>query len=222
MTSHTVFHEDSLRSALGTHYEVQLEALNRALHYYKTMKFTGWAKKFPKGGIISIKGTIALQLTLRDKYNVPYLKVQFVNQCYLERFFGQLRDMGGADRHPSALHVLFRVQRMVTSTLLADTDFELLAKKEMIIEAKKDIMPEVKWNEVQGSDLSDLNNLSDQSTADVFQAMDESQNQKDGLHYIAGVVARKSNHLGLNLGSKTAEIAKESPSRFQEMVNSGY
>ena len=108
MTSHTIFHEDSLRSALGTHYEVQIEALNRALHYYETMKFTGWAKKFPKGGIISIKGTIALQLTLRDKYNVPYFKVQFVNQCYLERFFGQIRDMGGADRHPSALHILFR------------------------------------------------------------------------------------------------------------------
>ena len=220
MTSHTIFHEDSLRSALGTHYDVQIEALNRALHYFETMKFTGHKKKFLLGGIISIKGTIALFLILRDKYGVLYFMVQFVNQCHLERFFGILRDMGGADRHPSALHILFRIQRFVTTTLLADNDFQLLAKKNMIIEAKKDIMPE----ESDLSDLKDLNDLDDKSTpefAEVFQAIDAC-NERDGLRYIAGVVAQKTSYLGLNLGSKSAEIAEESPLRFKEMVKSGH
>ena len=113
---------------------------------------------------------------------------------------------------------------MVTTTLLADEGFELLRKKEMIIEAKRDMMPEAKLKEIEQSDLNDLNDLNDQTTTEldpVFEAIDGSKNLRDGLRYIAGVVAQKKNYLGLNLGSKEAQSADESPSRFTEMVNSG-
>ena len=117
LTSIEIYGDDEYSSALGVHYETQLSALNVALEYLETMVFTGNKKKFTTGGIITIKGTIALHEHLRDHYNVPYLKTVKLNQCHLERYFGSLREMG-TDRHPSALHLIYRLQRKVIELLL--------------------------------------------------------------------------------------------------------
>ena len=58
------------------------------------MQFEGNKKKFITGGILAIKGTIALHEDLKQNYNVPFLKCVRLNQCYLERYFGALRGMG--------------------------------------------------------------------------------------------------------------------------------
>ena len=119
MTSHVIHHNDPLRSAFGTHFELQVAALSAAEHMYETMVFSGRAKKFPKGGLIAIRGVLALFKFLLDAYNIQYLCLSYLNQCYLERFFGRIREMGGSDRNPSALHMLFRMKRTV-ATILTD------------------------------------------------------------------------------------------------------
>ena len=118
MTSHSINHVNPLKSALGgENHIVQNEAIYKALDLFDRMDFSGNPKKFIYGGKISMLGTIELQKTLAT-LGVPRLRVAWVNQCYLERFFGCLRDMGGSDRHPSALHLLYRLKRVVTNTLL--------------------------------------------------------------------------------------------------------
>ena len=119
MTSNVFDDENPLKCALGKYPEIQYKALNNALHLLKTMKFSGRPKKFLYGGIIAIKATMALHEDLRDNYGIPYLKTVVLNQCWVERTFGYVRDMNGSDRHPSALHMLYRLKRMVTDILLS-------------------------------------------------------------------------------------------------------
>ena len=103
---------------LGTNYEIQLQELQKGVEFFKTVKFTGWEKRFLDGAVVTIKGTIHLFETLRDQYHHPYLKTQNINQDHVERFFGILRDQGGSDRHPAALHMKYRVEKLTISTLL--------------------------------------------------------------------------------------------------------
>ena len=212
MTSHTIHHSDPLRSALGTHYEVQIKVLKAALHMYETMKFSGWAKKFPRGGKISINGTISLHQYLKNVLNIPYLRVAILNQCWVERFFGQIRDMGGSNRHPSALHFLFKMQRKVTSCILDDPTFDLSASIEMFEKAAKDNLP---------SESKEIGNVDATTTTPVHEAIEKCENETDGLTMIAGIVAQKTSYLGLNLGSKTPEIEQKPNSQFQQFVDSG-
>ena len=103
---------------LGTNYEIQLQELQKGVEFFQSVKFTGWEKRFLEGAVITIKGTISLFETLRDKYHHPHLKTQNINQDHVERFFGILRDQGGSDRHPAALHMKYRVEKLTISTLL--------------------------------------------------------------------------------------------------------
>ena len=118
MTSHVINHDDVLKSALGTHYEVQLAALRKSEELIESLDFTGKKKLFLEGWLIAVRAVIGIFECLRDTYGQPHLKAQNVNQDHVERTFGVLRDQNGSDRHPPALHMLYRVQRMVTGLLM--------------------------------------------------------------------------------------------------------
>ena len=105
--------------ALGVDYENQKIKLQKMYRLFQTMKFVGGGtKKFHIGGMMTINATLALYETLKSKYNIPNLKVSHLNQCYTERFFGDVRAMGGADNNPCALHILYRVQWQIIKQFL--------------------------------------------------------------------------------------------------------
>ena len=216
MTSHFINHEDPLRCALGTHLDLQMEVLNKAIHYFETMIIHGHGKKFPEGGIVSIRGTIGIKITLRTKYNVLYLCVQVLNQCYVERTFGIVREMGGADRHPSALHFLFRLARLIISKLvdLQDSNFKILENKELFENAYKNALVVSPPTECKDDDDDDLE--------PIFDAIERSEVECDALHIIAGTLAAKMNFLDESLGSKDPEIPLKSQSHLQELIDSGF
>ena len=183
MTSHVIENEDEpLKCALGVHYEMQLKALNDALHLFKTMKFSGHPKKFLYGGIFAINGVIDLHNHLKTVHNVPYLRTAYVNQDSLESFFGQMREQGGCDRHPSALHLLYRIKKHCTTALLEDRSFNVLENKHLF-ECDEQI-PDTQ------TDFSDpfFNTLLDSEIV-----MNETE--KDGLESIADKIIFKMRHL---------------------------
>ena len=118
MTSHVIYDNDILKSALGTHYETQLAALQKADELFQNLDFSGKEKLFVGGFLITIRSSIGVHEYMRDTYGHPHLKTQNLNQDHVERTFGVLRDQGGSDRHPPALHMLYRVQKMTTGILM--------------------------------------------------------------------------------------------------------
>ena len=129
MTSHVIFHNDMLKSALGTHYEIQLAALRKSEELMQNLDFTGKQKLFLEGWLTTIRGVIGIFETVRDTYGQPHLKGQNLCQDHVERTFGVLRDQNGSDRHPPPLHMLYRVQKMVTGLLM---DVSYLQKQSII------------------------------------------------------------------------------------------
>ena len=118
LTSNREYDVDPLKCAFGVHYQLQLEVLDDLMHLFNTLKFTGGRKKFQYGGLITARATLWTHKTLKDTYGVNILLVERVNQDYVERQFSIYRGMGSADTNPSALHLLYRVQRHTTSVIL--------------------------------------------------------------------------------------------------------
>ena len=97
---------------------MQLEVCDDLMHLFNTLKFTGGRKKFQNGGVQTTRATLWMHKTLRDTYFVCILLVERTNQDFVERIFSIFRGMGSADTNPSALHLLYRVQRQITSVIL--------------------------------------------------------------------------------------------------------
>ena len=116
MKSTQIFHEDKLKSALGTHPDIQFKTLNDTLELFRSMDFTGAEKRFVGGGIMALTAAIALHKQLKFEYGLDYYLTSKITQDFVERFFGELRSMSN-DRNPSALHVMYRMQRIITHKL---------------------------------------------------------------------------------------------------------
>ena len=98
----------------------QIEALETCLYYFKNLDFQNPWIRFQTGALITIRGTILLFWYLRDNYGIDFLITSRLIQDYLERYFGELRRMGGNNTNPSALQLLYRMQRQITTLLLKD------------------------------------------------------------------------------------------------------
>ena len=109
---------DPYKCPLGVHYDLQIEALNDLMNFYEAVQFTGGRIKFQRGGLITTRATIWLHKCLRDSYHVMHLLVERVNQDYVESFFSIMREMGGHNPNPTALELIFKLQRHITSTIL--------------------------------------------------------------------------------------------------------
>ena len=88
------------------------------MDFYETVEFSGGKIKFQRGGLMTARAAIWFHKCLRDTYGVKHVKMERVNQDYVEIEFSILRGMGGHDPNPTALNLLFRLQRQITSTIL--------------------------------------------------------------------------------------------------------
>ena len=129
MTSTVIYHEDKLKSAYGVYPELQSSALKEAYHLLETMKFSGWAKKFDKGGMNAINVVFGISAYLWQEHGIPHLKLAVLNQCSIERFFGECRGTRGNDNNPAPLHLLYRIQRKIICQILDDETFDLQANR---------------------------------------------------------------------------------------------
>ena len=66
-----------------------------------------------KGMRISIKAALKVQEIMKTKYNLPFLMGSRINQCYLENFFCQIRQMNENVPRPSALQFNRRVAKWI-------------------------------------------------------------------------------------------------------------
>ena len=95
--------------------------------------------KFQRAGQIAINAVIALQKYMKEKYDVPFLVTYNTSQDFLERYFGEIRDMDGTNRDPSALQLIYRVSRalirellkVISSALLVITRWALISRAGM-------------------------------------------------------------------------------------------
>ena len=74
--------------------------------------------KHQRAGLMTILGSMAVQKVMEEEYGVPRLKGAKTSQDFLERKFGEIRDMDGPNRYPSALQLIYRVTRDLIRTLL--------------------------------------------------------------------------------------------------------
>ena len=192
MKSLTVQHQDQLKSPLGMYPDLQFSLLNEALELFQSIDFTGWEKKFLKGTVISINATIALQKQLRFFYKVLHFPVSRINQCHLERFFGEIRDMAN-DRNPSAAHILYRIQRLVIQKLIADPSFNPLDHKELfqlITENPQEFQTQ----------------FDEETLTSIIEELRKGPDMVSGLQSIASDVAKTSGHLSPSLCQGHLEI----------------
>ena len=212
MTSTVIYHDDKLKSAFGVHPELQKPALKEAYHLLETMKFTGNAKKFDKGGMTAINVVFSISDCLMQKFGVPHLKTSYLNQCYLERFFGELRGAKGNDNNPAPLHLLYRIQRKIICQILDDETFDLLANRDWFEDDNPPALP-----------TNDFDACDDESLEPLFEEIENSVTESEGLVYIAGTIAKQAKSFGLDLGSTVDEIEDESSlnPRFLEFLKEG-
>ena len=131
--------------------EQQLAALNKAKPLFTKMRYlcqgekAKWAiKPFQQGFLMTINAITMLQWDLSRETNpsrdpprpiIPQILTGPLSQDELERNFGEIRGLGGGhNAHPSALGYLQRLAQYVKLNLLKDKPFDVLSRKEEIIE----------------------------------------------------------------------------------------
>ena len=117
-------------------HDQQAEALSVAYIFISKMRFKArdqvnfCIKPFQTGLLTTINAICMLHEDLKTLYNEPLLLLLHLSQDELERFFGQIRGLGGGFcLHPKALQFLQRLGQSVILILLKDKLFNLLALK---------------------------------------------------------------------------------------------
>ena len=67
--------------------------------------------QFQTGIVVNIKSTRALYLEVKEE-NLSFMLTSRCNQDALENCIGQLRLMGGANSHPTAVQVISRIRKL--------------------------------------------------------------------------------------------------------------
>ena len=131
MKSNTIFHEEKLKSAFGL-YPEQFKVLHDTLELFHSMDFTGVKKRFLEGAIMAIIVVFNVQKALKFETGIDHFLAYKLCQDFVERFFGEMRDMS-TDRNPCALHLMYRMQRIITHKMtdvhLYLQNFEFFALK---------------------------------------------------------------------------------------------
>ena len=132
MKSNQIHHQDKLKSAFGLYPAEQFKVLNDALELFRSMDFTGVKKRFLEGAIMAIIVVFNVQKALKFETGIDHFLAYKLCQDFVERFFGEMRDMS-TDRNPCALHLMYRMQRIITHKMtdvhLYLQNFEFFALK---------------------------------------------------------------------------------------------
>ena len=175
------------------------------------MKFKEWIRStvfsendFQLGFIISINGILDLHHLLKTDYNLPYLKCSHVDQDYVESCFGQIRDDSrGGRRRPSALGLGYRLARFIIDRIYEDKSpisvFEL--KESLVIPPVGESLPNTPLPNIPRKYL---------------------ECKKNGLHWIAGFIARRYRNVQPELGAYTKDVTfKHENNKFTSVLNRG-
>ena len=114
--------------------------------------------------------------------------------------------MGGQNNNPTALELLYREGKYLCGEILKDKTYDLLSQK---LELEKflvmDPPPDLEWNAAMKEYLNSF-----------------SENEKEGLHWVASLMARKLRNNNWFLGSKKDENdPNQAPSKYTDLVNRG-
>ena len=180
MKSTVIFHDDRMKSAFGVYPDLQKKVLNEALEFFETVQFTGAEKRFVKGGRITINATFALLSQLTFQHGIKYFLTSKITQDFVERFFSTIRLMSN-DRNPCALHVMYRLHRIVTTKLLEDPSFDVLQHRQLF-EISNETSPETDFK---------IDQHEIESTLEKFEIKEI---ESDGLDMIASDIIKSKGH----------------------------
>ena len=112
--------------------------------------------------------------------------------------------MGGQNDNPTAVELLYREARLICGIILQDKSFDLQsAKEELLNLLEVEPPPDLEWDAA----------LNDYSF---------SENEEEGIHWVASVMARKLRNTNWFLGSKKDENdPTQAPSEYTDLVNRG-
>ena len=112
--------------------------------------------------------------------------------------------MGGQNNNPTACELLYREGRYVCGLILKDKTYDLLGAKD---------------------ELESLLEIEPPPDLELSAAVNEysfSENEEEGIHWVASVMARKLRNTKWFLGSKKDENdPSQAPSKFTDLVNRG-
>ena len=116
--------------------------------------------------------------------------------------------MGGQNDNPTACELLYREGRYICGLILQDKTYDLKDAKDeleslLLVETPPDLDPDLEMS-------ATLNEYS------------FSQNEQEGIHWVASVMARKLRNTKWYLGNKKDETdPSQAPSKFTDLVNRG-
>ena len=216
MNSRVVIANEPMKCALGVHFCVQKQALEKALHYLETVQFNGRSSlPCQKGGKRAILCALELQKILASKYQVPSLMTSHINQDCLESYFGEIRKRGNTYNHPSALEFVHRVGLSLVKRFLKYDQFEVEDLKDSL---KLEDNEQCLENDIEDSDLPDM--IGDQGCLDSERKWSEDE----GIFWIAGFCAAKMKNIDSSLGCyrhQTPPVSERAKSYFTDSMNRG-
>ena len=190
MTSRVLLDKsDDWKCALRIHFDKQETELLKFKNFMENTQFA--ENDFQEGCLITISGILDLHNILKTKFDLPYLKCSHVDQDYVESAFGMLRrDSRGGRVKPSALGLGYRLARFIIDRIQEDKsaisifEFKEALKITPIGEMLLDIpLPKIPRKCMQC--------------------------KKNGLHWIAGVIARRYKKIQPGLGAYTKDVSSE-------------
>uniref|UniRef100_A0A182YRF2 Transposable element P transposase-like C-terminal domain-containing protein n=1 Tax=Anopheles stephensi TaxID=30069 RepID=A0A182YRF2_ANOST len=184
-----------------------------------------------KRNIQVFQKSILMQITLlkllfedmKAKHKIIFISTHKLNQDLLEKKFSQLRQKGGTYDHPSRLHTMYRIREMILGKSPS-----ILHTVTTTSDSKNHIAPNVYITSTACFVNENSNCLEKFISASIFEeadvvpdlaeiivendclSRDLNEQEKDGLEYITGYIARKfkEKYPHLQLGDYTCN-AKE-------------
>ena len=87
--------------------------VTRKINFINKKGQTG-QRLFQNGMILTIRANLELQKIIKEEYNVPFLKCQMTNQCWVESTFGIFRMMGNHMSTMDPCQLNIQVEHFVT------------------------------------------------------------------------------------------------------------
>lgn len=100
------------RNAFGTDLENQTKVINQMTEFINSMRVGKHREIIPfqKGMLLSNRSLLEMFDYLKKKYKIEYILTARLNQDVLENLFAYIREMGGANDHPSPLDFTYRLR----------------------------------------------------------------------------------------------------------------
>lgn len=207
------------KSAYGKSLNEQNKILDDMYHTVENMICIGKRSLqiFQKGILLSIQSLKCLYADLHNKYEIEYILTHKLNQDALENLFSQLREGGGLNDHPTPLNALYRLRMIILgkpngnlSTNSKDQGNEEFIVGKVLRSAKLNLsVTNFETNECTAIYQESENTVdgdietgpSTAASKDVIETTEE-----DGLHYLAGWIAKKLRKSHPELGNYTSKV----------------